>query len=106
LNQESRGDDISYGDAINLSPLQLCKEAAHNIYRPYVTIMSRRVSDREIRIQNRCAFCLTIEEPKDKKTTETMTSERSERLSEPGSPRRPTCGNELAHDATLVVWRR
>ena len=34
-----------------------------------------------------------------------MTSERSERLSEPGSLQRPTDVNELVHDATLVVWR-
>jgi hypothetical protein len=34
LNQESRGDDVSDCDAVNLSSLQLLEEAGHNILGP------------------------------------------------------------------------
>ena len=39
LNQEPRGDDVSGGDAINLSALQFLKEPAHNIYGSITTIV-------------------------------------------------------------------
>jgi hypothetical protein len=38
LNQESGDDDVSRGDAINFSSLQLLEEAAHDIYGPRMTI--------------------------------------------------------------------
>src|SRR6266498_4129645 len=39
LNQEPRGDDVSGGDAINLSALQFLKEPAHSIYGSVTTIV-------------------------------------------------------------------
>ena len=38
LNYESRGDDVSGGNPVHFSSLQLLEEAAHNIYRPMMTI--------------------------------------------------------------------
>src|SRR6266516_6531880 len=38
LNQESRGNDVSGSDAVNLTSLQLLEEAAHNICGSIMTI--------------------------------------------------------------------
>src|SRR5436190_15888155 len=55
LNQKSCGDDISRGDTINLSSLQLLEEAAHDIDEPNFTTISYPVCDRQIPGQKRCA---------------------------------------------------
>jgi hypothetical protein len=46
LNQESRDDDVSHGDAINLSSLQLLEEAAHNILLPAENLLNQRLEAR------------------------------------------------------------
>jgi hypothetical protein len=38
LNQESRGNDVSGSDAINLSALQFLKKPAHDKYSSIMTI--------------------------------------------------------------------
>jgi hypothetical protein len=49
VNQESRGDDVSSSDAVNLSSLQLLEEAAHNICGSIVTIARRcRFADKYV----------------------------------------------------------
>lgn len=48
-------DDVSCGDPINLSPLQLLEEAAHDISVPTLIIISRRLSDTQMPVGKRCA---------------------------------------------------
>src|SRR5258708_38779667 len=70
LNQESCGDDVSRGDTINLSPLQLLEEAAHDIGLSTLIIISCRLSYRQIPVQKRCAPSMS---------TQTTTSQKADR---------------------------
>jgi hypothetical protein len=54
LNQESCGNDIRRGDTINLSPLQLLEEAAHDMDEPTLIIVSWPVFDRQDTWPKRC----------------------------------------------------
>src|SRR5262249_48893732 len=73
LNQKSCGDDISRGNAINLSPLQLLEEARHDVDDPNLIIIWCDVSDWQMGVQKRCACSMS---------TQTMTSQKAERFSE------------------------
>src|SRR5882724_11708728 len=52
LNQEPRGNDVSGGDAINLSALQFLKEPAHNIWVDHDHSLMPRVRS-QIYVRNR-----------------------------------------------------
>src|SRR4029453_13438745 len=79
LDQEPRGNNVSRGDAINFSALQLLEEAAHNIY-----VISRRVPGRQKYASRTDAFVrCTIEKMKGKMSTQTVTSEKSKDMEMP-----------------------
>jgi hypothetical protein len=73
LNQKSCGDDVSSGDTVDFSPLQLLEEAAHDLDGRNLVIISCRVSDRQLHVQKRCTRSMS---------TQTMTSQKTDRVSE------------------------
>src|SRR5262249_2329816 len=57
LNNESRGDDVSGGNSIHLSPLHFLEEAAHNVYRPIMTIAGCCEFETEISMDSAARIC-------------------------------------------------